>query len=225
MIGFMPPLIRINSISKNSSHTAIMADRNHRTNDFPRMAAACLAAILCALMMLLPLPMARADPSSAESKVENRIKAAILYNITLLVTWPLGAFVDDASPLIICIARANELASEMERSLQSRSVHGRPLRVVPLSEALPSEALNFHGCHVAYFGEKDTSKIAASLRETAGRPVLSVHESDRTARDGVVRLLRDDDKLRFEINDAAAARNRLAVNSKLLKLAIVVNDW
>lgn len=175
-----------------------------------------LSALLIAALQTLSPP---APASDAE--VENRIRAAILYNIALFVTWPPHSFVDAQSPLQFCIVQSEEMAAEMERGLKQRSINGRAVQVLPLTDA----GANLRHCHLAYFGKRDSIRIPSALRDLSGLPILTVHESERAARDGVVRLLRDDHKLRFEINHVAASRNHLMINSRLLKLAIVVDEW
>jgi len=189
------------------------------TASAPRTWAAFKLGCVLALAGLMTLGIA-APARAADEGVENKIRAAILYNIAVFVKWPPSTFADDDSPLLFCAVQAEALAAEMEFGLRNRTVNGRPVQVVPLTDAT-----DLRSCHLAYLGERDPAKILAILRETIGQPMLTVHESERVAKGGVIRFLRDDQKLRFEINDAAASRNHLEISPKLLKLAIVVSEW
>ena len=68
------------------------------------------------------------------------------------------------------------------------------------------------------------AQLAAILARTAGKPILTVAESEGAAERGfLVNFYSSAENLRFEINDSASRRSGLKISSKLLKLARVVN--
>ena len=74
-------------------------------------------------------------------------------------------------------------------------------------------------CQIAFFSNTDpnTPQVIESLR---GSPVLTV--SDGSGKGAIVNFVIKDNRVRFEIDEGAAARNNLALSSKLLGLAVNV---
>jgi hypothetical protein len=65
--------------------------------------------------------------------------------------------------------------------------------------------------------------LAAILRETEGRPVLTIGDTDGFAQAGVIlNLYTFDQRVRIEANTTAAARAGLRLSSQLLRLARIV---
>ena len=71
---------------------------------------------------------------------------------------------------------------------------------------------------------QDNAKISqAELAKAVGLTAPSVNERIRKLeRGGVIRFKVDQDRIRLEINVAAAQRSRLRISSQLLKLARIV---
>jgi hypothetical protein len=155
----------------------------------------------------------------AQNPTEVRLKAALIYNLALFVSWPAQSFSSAVSPVQVCIWQDEALTLELIRGLASRRVQRRPLVATAVSQ--PQDLA---GCHIAYAGGDDSAAVAAALQSTGGQPVLTVHQSAAALNNGVARLFVDGERLRFEINTAAADRSRLSISSKLLKLAVVVRE-
>ena len=78
------------------------------------------------------------------------------------------------------------------------------------------------GCHVL-FVSKRSGDASALLKATAGRPVLTVGESDEFLDGGgIIALKIVDGKVRFEIHAANAQKAGLRISSQLLSLALAV---
>ena len=79
------------------------------------------------------------------------------------------------------------------------------------------------GCHMLFIAHSSPYELDEILARTAGRPVLTISESDGYAERGVlINLYIADDRVRFEINQAAVRRSGLAFRSKLYKVARLV---
>jgi hypothetical protein len=73
---------------------------------------------------------------------------------------------------------------------------------------------------VLFVHSERKSTLQSALRITAGLPVLTVSDSEDFAElGGVVQLVREDRKMRFDINVAAAEQAGLRIQAQLLKLA------
>lgn len=179
----------------------------------PPALAACRRALVLAALLLLPLD------GRAQADFELRLKAALLFNLAQFVTWPPEAFADAQGPLRFCMVDAAPLARALADGVRGRTIGGRSVDVLPVGTLAPEL-----GCHIAYLGEDAQRTRSRSVEGADGWPVLTVHESEAPAATGVVRLFTAGERLRFEINTAAAARRRLGVSAKLLQMARVVNQ-
>jgi hypothetical protein len=92
-------------------------------------------------------------------------------------------------------------------------VNGRPLTATGLDGLDAAK-----GCDIIYVGNAATPDAAAWINAVRGRQVLIV--GDGVLADGVViAFVRDQDRIRFDINRAAAAKQKLSISSRLLGLA------
>ena len=146
---------------------------------------------------------------------EYQIKAAYLYNFAKFVEWPAQRFADDRSPLVIGVFDSNPFGDELLAIARDHKINGRNIviqRVQSAAEAASVHLLFFPAGH-----EKHSAECLAGL-STPG--VLTVGESDQfLAAGGMIRFVRQADKVRFEINAAVAEQHGLKISAQLLKLA------
>ena len=168
----------------------------------PLTAAACLLALVSGA--------ARAEPPV----VEYAVKATYLYKFAPFVEWPAGTFASGADPLVICVVGTDPVADLIGDAVSGRNVGGRPIELLRLSPAARDAR-----CHILYVALKGAA-ASAVLERVRGMPVLTVTDTasdDRAT--GVVNFVVQDNRVRFEIDQRAAAENHLVISSKLLNLA------
>lgn len=177
-----------------------------------RMARWCEGLVLLLLASVLALQAAAAD--EAYPPAELNTEALYLTRLAPFVDWPVDAFSSGESPLVICAVGTDPLARPLARVAHSRGNGKRPIRVrvVGAYDALDK-------CHILYLGAAGDSAIRFA-RAVRYRPVLTVARSngDRN-QPAMIIFAVDRGRVRFDIDDAGAARARLAISSKLLALA------
>ena len=162
-----------------------------------------------------------ARPQSADSQVEYQVKAAFLLNFTKFIEWPQSSFASPDSPITICILGKDPFGTVLDEIVQGETVNARKIAVQRISQPPASQPAGPQTCHVVYLGEPDKS-ISKTL-SGMGRGVLTVGEGDRFLRDGgMVALVVDNRRVRFDINQAAATGAGLAVSARLLNVARAV---
>lgn len=168
--------------------------------------------VLCCLGVAIAV---RAQPAPP---TEYEIKAAFLYNFAKFVEWPAAAFSDSLAPFVIGIVGPDPFGPQIDRALDGKTVHGRPLAVRRFPTAARSG-----GAPLLYFGDTDTTAVRRGLRSLAGSPVLTVGEAEAFLDlGGAIRFVLESNKVRFEIDVGAAEAARLKISSKLLRLARVL---
>jgi hypothetical protein len=188
------------------------APRHSGVGGFLRILAGLFApALILAGGLAVPRACAGEIPGSA---AEPEVKAAYLLNFARFVEWPDSAFEKDASEIRVGVLGPGPLDRPLKLAMEERLIRGRPIRVIWLDG--PEAAIS---CHIVYVPQVAVHPEGI-MAATAGRPILTVGESDSfAARGGVIQLYVEDEVVRFEINRAAAERNGLKVSSRLLSLA------
>lgn len=160
------------------------------------------------------LPEARAEPLP-----ENAAKAAYLYKFLPFVTWP-SAALSANEQVNICVLEPDSLGPLLDRVVLDQRIDGRPLAVRRVSGAAEADR-----CHVLYAPDASHPRAAEVLTSLRGTPVLTVTDGDSTiAGHGIIHFAQVDGRLRFHIDDIAAARSGLRLSSKLLGLALSVTS-
>lgn len=158
---------------------------------------------------------------SADSPVEYQVKAAFLLNFTKFIDWPEAAFASNDSPITICILGKDPFGPVLDEIVQGETVNARKVTVQRISQAPINQPAGPHTCHVVFVGEPDRS-ISKTL-SGMGRGVLTVGEGDRFLRDGgMVALVVENRRVRFDINQAAATGAGLGLSARLLNVARTV---
>ncbi len=168
-------------------------------------------ALIVVLAFLGPVLLAQAARTTSESE----LKAAFVYNFAKFVTWPRESQTQSGKPLVIGVLGDPGLGQTLQKLLQDKTMNGRPLEVTifgSIDDLRITDVLFVHS--------ERKSTLQSALRITAGLPVLTVSDSEDFAElGGVVQLVREDRKMRFDINVAAAEQAGLRIQAQLLKLA------
>jgi len=171
-----------------------------------------LLTLLCGVLLALHWANVRADAPS-----EYEVKAAFIHNIAKFVEWP--AKPAAGSNLRLCILGQSPL-TEAAVSLQGKQVGNL---VWELQSVYSRSSLK--ECHVLFIAASESGNLRHILEGINGSAVLTVGDSDGYAAQGVmVNFYIEQNKVRFEINAAAANRAELRIGSQLLKLARIVAE-
>ncbi len=157
-------------------------------------------------------------PELYAQNLQDRVKAAFVFNFAKFVAWPKTSFVDQRSKLQFCLLANQEFSRAVALAIEEASIDGRKLesRTVRRSEDL-------EGCHVAFIdGERaNATEWLMAIKE---RSILSVSDAeDFIQNGGIIQFVLVDDKLRFEIHQGRALDSGLVVSSRLLQLAKAVH--
>jgi hypothetical protein len=157
-------------------------------------------------------------PQQNEENAEYPIKLAFLYNFTKFVEWPADSYRDANAPLAICIVGHDPFSPDLETELRTRKVGDHPVDVRPLRAA---DSVN--ACHVVFVPVTEKDHADKIMKGLQGSNTLTVGESEGfAALGGIINLVVEGNKLRFEVNPDAADRAGLKISAKLLSMAKIV---
>ncbi|HUB98036.1 MAG TPA: YfiR family protein [Stellaceae bacterium] len=174
--------------------------------------APALAALRLAIA-LFPVEMpAEADTNS----VETAIKATYLYKFAPYVAWPGGVLGPPPSALPLCVVGDDPFGSVLDDAVAGQMVNGHPFLVRRMAVATPQA-----GCDIMFVAGSAQQSVAAALAATRGLPVLTITDAQQYGGpSGIINFIVVDNRVRFEIDPAAASAHGLAISSKLLSLAV-----
>jgi hypothetical protein len=142
------------------------------------------------------------------------VKAAFLYNFTKFVEWPSKAFPSADAPITLCTMGDPSVAGEVQKVVADRSAQNRAVKVRAATDA------DVHSCQVVYVPDAAGASAPAVIAAAKTSGALTVGESSGfLAQGGMIVFTKQDNKLRFEINEGAAKGAGLKISSKLLSLA------
>jgi hypothetical protein len=169
-----------------------------------------LLRLLPAALALSAIPAETAAPPS-----EAAVKAAFLTKFPAYVAWPAAARPRPGAPLQICILGGDPFGRLIDEAARGQQVDGHPLLVRRLGA--PASA---GGCHIAFV----QGGAPAMLQGLQGKPVLTVTDARAGAQGGMIHFIVHQGRVRFNIDEAQAARSGVGISSRLLGIALNVRQ-
>lgn len=168
-------------------------------------------AILLILVLSLGAPTEAFSRAWFQTSLEYSVKANYLVRFAAFAQWPAAAFAAGDSPLAICVLGRDPFGAALDRAAADQSANGR---AVVVRRPRDSAA----GCHIAYLGR------GAVLPAEPVRGLLVVTDDAVAARRGAIHFVVVRDRVRFHIDQRIARRAGIELNSRLLNLALSVQD-
>lgn len=150
----------------------------------------------------------------AAPPLELAVKATFLVKFAPFVEWPPPVFSAPDSPVTFCVMADDPLAPLIEQAASGQKDGNRALAVQRIG---PDGSAN--GCQVFYF-EPDSQAGATIAGMLRNRPVLTATSAGGgSPAPAIVIFAVDGNRVRFDIDNMAAAHAGLDIGSNLLALA------
>lgn len=167
---------------------------------------------MLAFVLLLNVQQTRAQNKPV---LEYQVKAAFLYNFTRFISWPSSTFNSPTAPFIIGIIGNNPFGTYLEDIIDQEKVNDHPIIVQRYHDIK-----DINNCQILYISIGDDNKIKEVIASVAHKNVLTVSDAAKFANwGGIINFFKDDNKLRVQINTAAARAAGVEISSKLLKIS------
>jgi hypothetical protein len=145
---------------------------------------------------------------------EYDVKAAFLYNIVNLTTWPPEAFQTPSDPIRLCVIGGDPFGRTLERIIEGDTVGSRSVIVDHVRGDDVAQ------CSLLFVPRAAAARVPQMIHSTAARPVLTIGESpDFLKQGGMINFVIDSGRVRFDVNLAAVTARGLTVSSRLLRVA------
>jgi hypothetical protein len=157
-------------------------------------------------------------PAQSTLAGEYQVKAAFLYNFAKFVEWPPGSFANGTTPLRICVLGQDPFGEALHNVADDKLVNGRKLVVDAVADAAAARS-----CHILFIAASKKAEMKQILENLRGADVLTVGDTKGfTKLGGMINFVLEDNRVRFEVNKAAAEQTGLKISSKLLSIAAQV---
>ncbi len=144
---------------------------------------------------------------------EYQVKAAFIFNFAKFVDWPSDAFGDERA-LVVGVVGDDPFDGALDR-LNGNIANGRRLRIKRLRLGD-----NLRVCQILFISNSEGRNLGKIMDAIRGASVLTIGEMPQFNQSGgMIRFVIQKNKVRFEINAAAAGQARLRISSKLLALS------
>ena len=165
------------------------------------------------------------NAQNTSGSTEYLIKAGFIYNFSNLVQWPSSSFASPDSPIVIVILGEDHFGNTLDHALEGKKVNARSF-VIKRAKSI-SELQRVLGpqkdCQILYVSSSEMPHLNDAIQMLKGVPVLTIGETPGFAQNGgIINLILEDNKVRFEVNVAAAKAADLNISSRLLALARII---
>ena len=154
-----------------------------------------------------------ASMAHAEVSKENKVKAAIIFNLARFSEWPPMPLANETSSFQMCIMRGDVMHGAL-RTLAGKEISGKIVRILPLT----SKEADTSKCRLLYLSAN--AQIDFDLANLAEKGVLTISDTDDfLSAGGGMSVMRTRNSLGFSINRTVMLSANIKPSSKILKLA------
>jgi TonB family protein len=147
-----------------------------------------------------------------------QVEAAYLYNFAKFTEWPKQSLPDGSSSLVIGVVGGDgEFIEVLKGTVTGKAIGTHILTVKHLS---PTDDLR--SCHLLFFPSSERKRIQAEIAGLGRASILLVGEEEGFLHQGgMINLVLENGRIRFEVDRASLDRANLHLSPKLLALAKV----
>jgi len=155
----------------------------------------------------------------AHSEKEQLLKAAYIFNFAKFTQWPENTWKAEHTPLNLCIAGKDKLVNKLGQ-LAGKTIQKHPVNVLSLKDVQ-----NINNCHLLYIATSEKERYQNILKSVNNEPVLTVSELPNFGHSGgMIEIYREEEQTHFIINLGVTRESGLTISSRLLNLAVVINN-
>jgi hypothetical protein len=174
--------------------------------------------LLRPIAAVLWLLLAASSVLGQEKPGEYQVKAAYLYNFGRFVEWPASVTTASNGPFTICVLGDDPFGQALDATLAGETRGNQKVAARRISS--PKESVD---CQILFISASESNrlnKIIDALDKTA---VLTVSDIPQFSQHrGMIQLVMEGSRIRFEVNLTATQRVGLTLSSELLKVATAV---
>ena len=119
-----------------------------------------------------------------------------------------------------CVLGSADFCDTLTQMVRGKTINGRT-PVARLIHGIPE----VRNCQLLFIGAADKKRLKELISAAEASGVVTVSDMDQFVRQGgMIRLIKEANKVRFRINVDAVNRSGLKISSKLLQLAELIHE-
>lgn len=145
------------------------------------------------------------------------------YKIGKFATWPDKKLNTATKHFQLCILGWNPFSQQALNMIIGKPVQGIPLSIETFNSGLITEKV-LSTCHIVFISSSEKHRLSTILSSLQKIPVLTVSDIHGFSDSGgMITLVKDHGKLRFQINQKALQQANISVSSKIIELAEIID--
>lgn len=146
---------------------------------------------------------------------ENTVKALFIYNFTKHIEWPKGKI---NGKFMIGVMGNSPVFDKLNTILKDRRIKDLPVEIKKVTGNEQVET-----CDILFISRSENERFKDINEKADCYGVLIITEDKDMAKKGsCINIIRQDERMKFEINDSAVKREGLKISSQLLELGVIV---
>ncbi len=179
------------------------------------------------IVWLLQTPFALLVRGDETANLEYQIKAAFLYNFLKFVEWPKSKTREEDKPIIIGIIGKDVFQGAFE-NLKDKTIEGKKVVIkqykgiseLDNSSQKHPQIETIRKSHMLFICPSEKNYMRIILESVKEQGILTVADTKGFLEaGGIINLMMEEKKVRFEINMIAAKQSGITIRSQLLRLA------
>ena len=151
----------------------------------------------------------------AQQRPAHELHSMMIYNFLKYIQWPSSK---SSSEFTIGVVEADEIYNTLNKWYGNQTRGGKTFKIQKVSAS--DDLSKFH---LVYIGKNASNSFKQILGKIANEPVLTVTEQNGLGKEGsCINFKVVDNRLKFELNEAAVAKTSLKTSSQLAAMAIVL---
>jgi hypothetical protein len=146
---------------------------------------------------------------------ETTVKALFIYNFTKHIEWPKGKI---NGKFMIGVLGNSPVFEKLSSILKDRKIKDLPVEIKRIAGNDQVES-----CDILFIAKAESDRFKDINEKSDCYGVLIITEEKDMAKKGsCINIIRQDERMKFEINDSAVRKEGLKVSSQLYELAVIV---
>jgi hypothetical protein len=142
---------------------------------------------------------------------EYQVKATFVVNFAKYVDWSSN---ENENEFKIGVVGESDITAPLEKLAEGKKANGRSMKVMQLD---PDKTMP---CNIIFVARSESRRMPLLARDYAGKGVLLVgEENDRPSSSAGINLIKDENRIKFEINQTAIKQAGLRLSAQLQLLA------
>ena len=196
---------------KRADYKAALQGRRRLSRDRGVLPRRIIATVLW-LLLVASSVLGQAKPG------EYQVKAAYLYNFGRFVEWPSKVTTASTGSFTICVLGEDPFGPALDSTLTGETRGNQ--RVAARRISSPQEYVD---CQILFISTSEAKRLNKIIEALGNSAVLTVSDIPGfSQRRGMIQLVMEGNRIRFEVNLAATQRAGLTLSSELLKVATAV---